>query len=169
MRRFTLFMGICIIGVLGTLSIAQLKRGESNVITAGEMSEYTKEHLKTLNEVKEKEPEAELKKNDLKLNIIVDKPQVYLYWPQKITIETEPEADIRLKVTYPNGSINNNGTTGGTADNTGKFVVKWTISGKEILGKAKVEAIASLGSKTSTLEKEFEITSYQAKNNQETN
>lgn len=74
------------------------------------------------------------------IKVVINKDPVFLYWPQKITVETTPGIDVRVTTTYPNGTINNSGTKSGVADAKGKFTVSWTIKGKkDILGIAKVE------------------------------
>ncbi len=102
------------------------------------------------------------KTNPLPLKINIDKKEVLLYWPQKIIIETAPEVEVRVKVIYPNGSMNNSGTSSGMSDKTGKYTTQWTIKGdKKNLGTAKVQV--SVGSLEQYAEAEsfFEIISSQ--------
>lgn len=108
-------------------------------------------------------------KDDLKniivlpVNLKIDKQPVYLYWPQTLTVETKPGAEVKVVVTYPSGSINNSGTKNGYADKDGKFVIKWTVNVKnnnEALGIATIKVNAKLGSAEGQASGQFEIVKY---------
>ncbi|MDO8512917.1 MAG: hypothetical protein Q7S37_00220 [bacterium] len=139
MKRFLIFFfsGIVLIGIV--FYIAQLSNMRSdNLIT----SPYQTPQGKVLGvTTKSSQPKQII----TPINIIITKDPIFLYWPQKVTIETLPNIEVRMKTTYFNGNINNNGTKSGTSDRNGKFVVSWTVNGKkDILGLATVDV--SVGS-----------------------
>ncbi len=155
MKNFAIFFSIATLLLVGTLVYAQIYRNQTIPQTAPTYTPPKGEVLGT-------QTEKQISKNNTPINIKIDKNPVFLYWPQKITIETTPATEVRLKVTYPNGSINNSGTASGFSNDKGIYEVKWTISGKkDILGQAKVEvSVGSFGS-YATAESIFDITTSQ--------
>lgn len=154
MKKFGIFFGICSLLLLSVLAYAQSKRKNEVVIDAPT-------YIIPKGEVLGAEDNKNPQKQQTSITIKIDKNPVYLYWPQKITIETIPNAEVRMKVTYPNGSINNSGTKSGYSNSKGIFENKWSITGKkDILGQAKVELTVGDLENYSTAQSTFEITTY---------
>lgn len=157
MRRFLIFLGSGLVLIAIVFVYAQSKRDEVYTVPYPEMSvPQTGKVLSAQTNPDTKTPSASL----LPVKLLIDKQPVYLYWTQKITIETTPGAEVKIRVTYPNGSMNNSGSQTGIADNKGQYLVKWDIRGKDMIGIAKVKVSVSLGEKQGSAEGEFEITQY---------
>jgi hypothetical protein len=151
MRRLIIFSLIGLVAVGIVFYVAQTKR--DNIIT--EAPKFSPNPETQVSGIKK----ASQVTQDLPIKITVDKNPVNLWWPQKILVETKPDSEVRLQVTYPNGSINNNGTTVGHADKNGRFEIKWNIKGTEktTLGLVRVEVIAISGHQQGKATTEFDI------------
>jgi hypothetical protein len=63
----------------------------------------------------------------------------------RITVNTRAGASVTISVAYPDGSTNNAGSRSGTADSSGTFLDRWTVSGYASSGSASYSANVSSG------------------------
>lgn len=157
MKKFIVFVIISFVVISAVFIYAQYSRKRTIFADPYQQKYFPKEStVLGLSDTSTK-----LEKNNTPITIKIDKNPVFLYWQQKITIETLPETEVRLKVTYANGSLNNSGTKNGYSDKNGKFTSQWVIRGKkDIIGIANVEVSAGSLETYSQKNSQFEITEY---------
>lgn len=157
MKRFVIFISSGIIILVLVFIYAQAKKDHTVIV------DLSKEASQTKGKVLGAEAKISKKVNKVTtpINLKIDKNPVNLYWPQKINIVTTPNTEVRVKVTYANGNINNSGTKNGLSDDQGKFTISWTVKGnKDLLGRAQVNvSVGSLDTYAET-NSNFEIVEY---------
>ena len=156
MRAFLIFMGSGLLLLIGVFFYAQSKKDETIIVTLADLMGEPKGRVLSSKTIPTPTPSGQ----DLPIRIIISKPSIYLYWPQQITIQTKAGAEVRLVVTYRNGSINNSGTQTGLANQSGKFIANWIIRGQNLFGTAKVKATVTYHTRSGSAETTFKIIRY---------
>ncbi len=156
MRAFLIFIGCGLLLLIGVFFYAQTKKDETIIVTLADIMGSPKGRVLSSNLIPTPTPSSQ----SLPIRISINKPSIYLYWPQQITIQTKAGAEVRLVVTYPNGSMNNSGTQTGLANQSGKYIANWVIRSQNLYGNVKVKATATHGSRSGSAEASFKIVRY---------
>lgn len=156
MKWFLITFGVCALIVAGVYFYAQTREGETFFWTKDEMMTDSQGNIKGA-----KQKNANKKQyKPIPTTVTLSKKQVYLWGTQKITIKTKAGAEVRVEVTYPNHSKNNNGTRTAIADQNGLVEYWWSIKGYKNYGTAKVKVVATKNKRVGEAKAKFKIIRY---------
>lgn len=84
---------------------------------------------------------------------------------QELTVSTLPNAELEIVTVYPNGSINNPQTLNATADETGKYSMKFKLDDFAYLGVFETKVLARANNSQSQTTGRFAVQTWNQANN----